>query len=67
MPPWEFERDGEIVRVDPTGPMIVRPGAAADLAIAAAVAGTGVIHLFEGWLRPQLDAGVLEPVLEDWW
>ena len=24
MPPWEFERDGEVVRVDPTGPLIVR-------------------------------------------
>ena len=24
--PWEFERDGEIVRVDPTGPLIVRIG-----------------------------------------
>ncbi|MGI4947597.1 MAG: LysR substrate-binding domain-containing protein, partial [Janthinobacterium lividum] len=38
-----------------------------DLAVAAAIAGTGVIHLFEGWLRPHLDAGSLEPVLEDWW
>src|SRR6185312_11581742 len=24
MPPWEFERDGEVVRIDPTGPLIVR-------------------------------------------
>ncbi|WP_375381546.1 LysR family transcriptional regulator [uncultured Sphingomonas sp.] len=69
MPPWEFERDGEVVRVDPTGPLIVRPGTAADLGIAAAIAGAGagVIHLFEGWLQPQLDAGTLEPVLEEWW
>ena len=67
MPPWEFERQGEVVRVDPTGPLIVRPGTAADLGIAAAIAGAGVIHLFEGWLQPQLDAGTLEPVLEEWW
>lgn len=64
--PWEFERDGEIVRVDPSGPLIVRVGAS-DLAVAAAVAGTGIIHLFEDWLRPQLDSGALEPVLEPWW
>ena len=24
MTPWEFERDGEVVRVDPTGPLIVQ-------------------------------------------
>jgi DNA-binding transcriptional LysR family regulator len=23
MPPWEFERDGKVVRVDPTGPLLV--------------------------------------------
>ncbi|AYO81541.1 LysR family transcriptional regulator [Methylobacterium brachiatum] len=64
--PWEFERAGEIVRVDPSGPLIVRVGAS-DLTIAAAVAGTGIIHLFEDWLRPQLESGALEPVLEPWW
>ncbi|HEY4144530.1 LysR family transcriptional regulator [Pinirhizobacter sp.] len=67
MPAWEFERDGEVVRVDPTGPLIVRLGAAVDLAVAAAVSGLGVIHLFEEWLRPHLDSGALEPVLEPWW
>ena len=24
MPPWEFERDGKVVRVDPVGPLVVR-------------------------------------------
>ena len=33
MPTWEFERDGEVVRVDPTGPLVVRLGAAVDLAV----------------------------------
>lgn len=65
--PWEFERDGEVVHVEPQGPMVVRVGAATDLAVDAAVAGTGVIHLFEGWLRPHLQSGALEPVLADWW
>jgi DNA-binding transcriptional LysR family regulator len=64
---WEFERKGKIVKVDPTGPLIVRVGAATDLAVDAAVAGSGVIYLFEDWLRPYLDSGALEPVLEPWW
>ena len=64
---WEFECGGEVVTVDPTGPLIVRVGAATDLAVEAAVAGSGVIHLFEDWLRPHLDSGALEPVLEPWW
>jgi DNA-binding transcriptional LysR family regulator len=67
MPIWEFERDGEIVRVDPSGPLIVRLGAAVDLAVDAAINGLGVIHLFEDWLRPHLDSGALEPLLEPWW
>jgi DNA-binding transcriptional LysR family regulator len=67
IPTWEFERDTEIVRVEPSGPLMVRLGAAVDLAVAAAVGGLGVIHLFEDWLRPHLNSGALEPVLEPWW
>ncbi|MBB3165313.1 LysR family transcriptional regulator (plasmid) [Rhizobium leguminosarum bv. viciae 248] len=65
--PWEFERDGEIVRVDPTGPLIVRVGGATDLAVDAAISGTGIVCLFEDWLRPHIDSGALEPILEPWW
>ncbi|MGH8215299.1 MAG: LysR substrate-binding domain-containing protein [Rhodanobacteraceae bacterium] len=64
---WEFERGGKIVKLDPAGPLVVRAGAAIDLAVEAAVAGSGVIHLFEDWLRPYFDRGALEPVLEPWW
>ncbi len=67
MTAWEFERDGEVVKVEPSGPLIVRVGAATDLAVDAAVAGSGVIQLFEDWLRPYLDSGALEAVLEPWW
>src|SRR6202522_691227 len=67
MTPWEFECDGEVVRVDPSGPLLVQIGAATDLAVEASIAGTGVIYLFEDWLRPHLHSGVLEPVLERWW
>ena len=67
MPVWEFEREGEIVKVDPSGPLVVRLGAAVDLAVDAAIAGLGIIHLFEDWLRPALDEGTLVPVLKPWW
>ncbi len=67
MPAWEFKRDNEVVKVDPTGPLMVRVGAATDLAVDAAVAGTGIIYLFEDWLRPYMQRGELEPVLEPWW
>jgi DNA-binding transcriptional LysR family regulator len=67
MPPWEFERDGEVVRVDPAGPLIVQAGGATDLAVEAAIAGLGIVGLFEDWLRPHFASGALEPVLEPWW
>ena len=66
MPVWEFEREGEVVRIDPAGPLVIQPGAAVELAIGAALGGLGIIYLFEGWLRPHLDSGGLEAILEDW-
>ncbi|RQV21485.1 LysR family transcriptional regulator [Burkholderia cenocepacia] len=68
MPPWEFERDGEVVRVEPAaGPLLVQIGGATELMVDAAIAGTGILHLFEDWVRPHVDSGALEPVLEPWW
>jgi DNA-binding transcriptional LysR family regulator len=64
---WEYERDGEVVKVEPTGPLIVSVGATTELLVDAAVAGSGIIELFEDWLRPHLGSGALEPVLEPWW
>lgn len=64
---WEFEHAGEIVRVEPHGPLIASVSGAVDLLVDVAIAGGGVVHLFEDWLRPALDSGVLEPVLPDWW
>lgn len=65
--PWTFERDGEALQVDATGPLIVQAGGGSDLAVTAAIAGTGIVGLFEDWLRPHLASGALEPVLEPWW
>lgn len=67
MPAWEFERDGESVVIEPSGPLVVRISGGVDLAVDAAVAGCGVVHLFEDWLEPHLRSGKLVPVLEPWW
>ncbi|MBN9474546.1 MAG: LysR family transcriptional regulator [Bordetella sp. SCN 67-23] len=67
MPAWEYERKGEVLRVEPTGPLLVSLGSGVELAAQAARDGLGIIHLFEGWLQPDLDSGALEPVLKSWW
>ena len=64
---WEFERNGDVVQMDVTGPLIVTLGGATDLLVDAAVAGIGIVPLFEDWLRPYFKSGALEPVLEPWW
>jgi DNA-binding transcriptional LysR family regulator len=63
-PPWEFERNGEIVRISPSGPLVTT---AVELRLGAAIAGLGVISSFEEFLAPAMRSGQLEPVLEDWW
>lgn len=65
--PWLFERDGDTVTIEPDGQLLVQLGGAADLAIDAAVAGTGIVYLFEDWLKPYFARGELEPLLEPWW
>ena len=63
MHPWEFERDGEIVKISPTARVIANN---IDLEIAAAIQGLGLIATFAGFLEQELKSGTLEPVLEDW-
>lgn len=64
---WEFEREGETVVIEPAGPLLVTAGGGSDLAVSAAISGTGIVALFEDWLRPHFDSGALEPVLLPWW
>lgn len=49
------------------GPLVVSVGGAVDLALGTAIAGTGIIYLFEEWLRPAIDSGQLEAILQPWW
>lgn len=59
----------------PIGPRVQRMAAAAylarcgalDLALDAAVQGLGIIYLFEDWLAPYFERGLLQPVLHPWW
>lgn len=67
IPAWEFERGDEVVKVDPPGPLIVQSGGGSDLGVYAAIAGVGIVALFEDWLQPHFENGELEPVLKEWW
>jgi DNA-binding transcriptional LysR family regulator len=60
---WEFEKDGEVIRVQPEGPLITTSG---DLELAAAEAGVGLLATFEGFCADAVAAGRLETVLDDW-
>jgi len=64
---WEFTRDGESITIEPNGQLQVQIGGALDLALDAAVAGLGVVYLFEDWLAPYFERGQLVPVLQPWW
>jgi DNA-binding transcriptional LysR family regulator len=60
---WEFERDGEIVRIDPPARII---STMIDLELDAAVSGLGIICSFQDYLAPSYASGALEPILDDW-
>lgn len=64
---WEFVRRGETIRVEPKGSLIFTLNTGTDLAVEAAVAGSGIVYLLEPWLRPYFARGELQPVLEHWW
>jgi len=67
VPEWEFEKEGERLKVKPAGQLLVSIGSGMDLAVDTAVAGGGIIYLFEEWLKPLLESGKLEPVMQPWW
>lgn len=61
--PWEYEKDGEIIRIDPPGRLV---SSSPDLELAACEAGVGLLTTFEDFLAPSIAAGRLETVLQDW-
>jgi DNA-binding transcriptional LysR family regulator len=64
LPAWEFERAGEVVRVNPGGPLIASN---IELQLATAIGGLGIVSSFEWLLAPSFASGALVPVLPEWW
>jgi DNA-binding transcriptional LysR family regulator len=62
-PVWEFERDGEVVRVDPPATLVSQPGSASDLLIDAAVAGLGIVSCSRTGSAPRWRQKRLSPCL----
>jgi DNA-binding transcriptional LysR family regulator len=60
---WQFNNGGQRHEVAVAGPLTVND---ADLAVRAAVDGVGIAYLPEDCVVPQLNAGRLVRLLEDW-
>ncbi len=63
LPPWEFAKQGVSVKVALPAALVSNHVA---VQIAAAEAGLGIVHAFEGFLQASVAAGRLVPILEDW-
>ncbi|TDR94742.1 LysR family transcriptional regulator [Enterovirga rhinocerotis] len=59
---WEFVEDGEVVRIEPNGPMTVND---AELMRRMAARGLGLIYSSTYHSATEIEAGTLEPVLLD--
>jgi DNA-binding transcriptional LysR family regulator len=60
---WQFEKDGQFVQIDVTGPITLDEASLSRIAVLEAV---GIGYVMESDVRADLDAGRLEAVLEDW-
>jgi DNA-binding transcriptional LysR family regulator len=63
IPVWEFERHGEAIRLDPTGPLIAT---SMSVQRRAALEAAGFWATFEEWAEADLRSGQLVSVLDDW-
>lgn len=63
MPPWEFEREGQVVRIDPPSLLITN---SIQMAKGAAVAGLGIMSSFSEFVEAEVASRALMPILEDW-
>ncbi|WP_206022258.1 LysR family transcriptional regulator [Billgrantia bachuensis] len=63
METWTFEKDGEEVEIRPQGRLTL---SSAHHERQAAMAGAGIAHLFEAYVRDDLEQGRLVELLADW-
>jgi DNA-binding transcriptional LysR family regulator len=61
---WEFEKDGEVIRLDPPTRVVANN---LEMELGAAIGGVGIISTFDAVLGPIIASGALQPVLQDWW
>jgi len=61
--PWQFEKKGRQVEVAVEGRLTVNNP---ELAVRAALDGVGVLYTAFGYAAPEINAGRLVPLLEDW-
>ena len=62
-PPWEFEQDGQVVKIEPQGRLTA---ANSRMQLEAAIAGVGFYNTFEGYAAQAIADGRLVRVLDDW-
>ncbi|MCE8039585.1 LysR family transcriptional regulator [Halomonas sp. MCCC 1A11062] len=63
METWAFEKDGDEVEITPQGRLTL---SSAHHELQAAIAGAGIAHLFEDYVRDDLEKGRVVEVLVDW-
>lgn len=63
MPAWEFQRGKESVKVSPKGQIVANR---IEPQLAAARAGLGIVHTFEGFVAPSVKHKELVLILDDW-
>ena len=61
--PWQFEKKGKQIEVAVEGRLTVNDP---ELAVRAALDGKGVLYTALGYAAPEIKAGRLVPLLEDW-
>lgn len=61
--PWQFERSGEVTRLDVAGPLTLDESGVAKAAVQA---GVGLGFFMEQDVRAEIEAGQFERVLEGW-
>lgn len=63
MVPLQFSQQGQSLEITPSCKVMVNESNAH---LATALAGIGLVHTLDFMLRPSINAGLLQPILEDW-